>query len=85
MQEYRQAVQGSPSAGAPAKLGIPSGLHVEHPLTGEAVALWITNYVVSEYGEGALMGFRPMTSVTSISPVRPACLCGLSSRLRVAL
>ena len=42
--------------GAQAKLGIPSGLHVEHPLTGEPVAVWITNYVVGEYGEGALMG-----------------------------
>ena len=56
VQEYRQAVQGSPAAGAQAKLGIPSGLHVEHPLTGEPIAVWITNYVVSEYGEGALMG-----------------------------
>ena len=56
VQEYRQAVQGSPSTGAQAKLGIPSGLHVEHPLTGEPVAVWITNYVVSGYGEGALMG-----------------------------
>ncbi|MGE8122751.1 leucine--tRNA ligase [Pseudomonas fulva] len=52
----RQAAQTSSAAGAQVKLGIPSGLHVEHPLTGESVAVWITNYVVGEYGEGALMG-----------------------------
>lgn len=48
VQTCRQSAQG--------KLGIPSGLHVEHPLTGESVAVWITNYVLDEYGKGALMG-----------------------------
>ncbi|QVM94944.1 leucine--tRNA ligase [Pseudomonas sp. SORT22] len=38
-----------------ARIGVASGLQVEHPLTGESVALWITNYVLSEYGEAALM------------------------------
>lgn len=56
VQACRQSAQASPAAGAQAKLGIPSGLHVEHPLTGEPVAVWITNYVLDEYGEGALMG-----------------------------
>ena len=56
VQACRQSAQASPAAGAQAKLGIPSGLYVEHPLTGEPVAVWITNYVLGEYGEGALMG-----------------------------
>ncbi|NWB93593.1 leucine--tRNA ligase [Pseudomonas agarici] len=56
VQVYRQSAQASPAAGAQAKLGIWSGLHVEHPLTGEPIAVWITNYVLGEYGEGALMG-----------------------------
>ncbi|MQG95529.1 leucine--tRNA ligase [Pseudomonas sp. MN1F] len=56
VQACRQSAQASPAAGAQAKLGIPSGLQVEHPLTGEPIAVWITNYVLGEYGEGALMG-----------------------------
>ena len=51
----RQAAEAGPVSSAQVKMGVPSGLHVEHPLTGEPVALWITNYVLSEYGEGALM------------------------------
>jgi leucyl-tRNA synthetase len=51
----RQAAEAGPAASAQVKIGVTSGLHVEHPLTGEPVALWITNYVLSEYGEGALM------------------------------
>ena len=51
----RQAADTDPGSSAQVKIGVPSGLHVEHPLTGEPVALWITSYVLSEYGEGALM------------------------------
>lgn len=51
----RQAADAGQASSAQVKIGVPSGLHVEHPLTGEPVALWITNYVLSEYGEGALM------------------------------
>lgn len=51
----RQAADADPGSRAQVKIGVPSGLHVEHPLTGEPVALWITSYVLSEYGEGALM------------------------------
>lgn len=51
----RQAADAGPASSVQVKIGVPSGLHVEHPLTGEPVALWITNYVLSEYGEGALM------------------------------
>ncbi|QHG64668.1 leucine--tRNA ligase [Pseudomonas putida] len=56
VQVCRQSAHPSPAVGAQPKVGIPSGLHVEHPLTGEPVAVWITNYVLGEYGEGALMG-----------------------------
>ncbi len=38
------------------KKGIATGLSVEHPLTGEAVPVWIGNYVLMTYGEGAVMG-----------------------------
>jgi leucyl-tRNA synthetase len=38
------------------KRGLPTGLHVLHPFTGEAVPVWVANYVLMSYGEGAVMG-----------------------------
>ncbi|MDB1144717.1 MAG: leucine--tRNA ligase [Alcaligenaceae bacterium] len=37
------------------KEGIPTGLYVEHPITGEKVAVWVANYVLMTYGDGAVM------------------------------
>ncbi len=38
------------------KRGQNTGLHVLHPLTGEPVQIWVANYVLMSYGEGAVMG-----------------------------
>jgi leucyl-tRNA synthetase len=38
------------------KEGMPTGLSVEHPLTGEPVPVWVGNYVLMSYGDGAVMG-----------------------------
>jgi leucyl-tRNA synthetase len=38
------------------KKGVPTGFSVTHPLTGAAVPVWIGNYVLMGYGEGAVMG-----------------------------
>jgi len=38
------------------KAGMPTGLTVTHPLTGEAIAVWTGNYVLMSYGDGAVMG-----------------------------
>ena len=38
------------------KEGLPTGLTVTHPLTGEPVAVWVGNYVLMSYGDGAVMG-----------------------------
>ncbi|KUZ73770.1 leucine--tRNA ligase [Burkholderia ubonensis] len=38
------------------KKGVPTGFTVKHPLTGEPVEVWIGNYVLMSYGEGAVMG-----------------------------
>ncbi|MGC1389040.1 MAG: leucine--tRNA ligase [Steroidobacteraceae bacterium] len=38
------------------KKGLATGLTVRHPLTGEAVPVWVGNYVLMSYGEGAVMG-----------------------------
>jgi leucyl-tRNA synthetase len=37
------------------KKGMDTGLKVIHPLTGEAVPVWVGNYVLMGYGEGAVM------------------------------
>ncbi|MCV2370320.1 leucine--tRNA ligase [Roseateles oligotrophus] len=38
------------------KKGKPTGLFVTHPLTGAQVEVWIGNYVLIGYGDGAVMG-----------------------------
>lgn len=37
------------------KRGMDTGLTVTHPLTGEELPLWVANYVLMAYGEGAVM------------------------------
>jgi leucyl-tRNA synthetase len=37
------------------KEGVPTGRHLVNPVNGERVPLWIANYVVGEYGTGAIM------------------------------
>jgi leucyl-tRNA synthetase len=38
------------------KKGMPTGLVVRHPISGEAVPVWVGNYVLMSYGDGAVMG-----------------------------
>jgi leucyl-tRNA synthetase len=38
------------------KKGMPTGLHVSHPITNEKIPVWVGNYVLMGYGEGAVMG-----------------------------
>ena len=38
------------------KEGLPTGLFVTHPLTGKQVEVWVGNYVLMTYGDGAVMG-----------------------------
>jgi leucyl-tRNA synthetase len=38
------------------KEGMPTGLFVTHPLTGDKVEVWVGNYVLMSYGDGAVMG-----------------------------
>ena len=37
------------------KLGVDTGITAVHPLTGEAVPVWVGNYVLMDYGSGAVM------------------------------
>ena len=38
------------------KKGMPTGLYATHPLTNEKIPVWVGNYVLMGYGEGAVMG-----------------------------
>ena len=38
------------------KQGVFTGAHAKNPLSGERIPIWVTNYVVAEYGTGAVMG-----------------------------
>jgi leucyl-tRNA synthetase len=38
------------------KVGHPTGAYAQHPLTGEAIPIWVGNYVLMDYGTGAVMG-----------------------------
>ncbi len=37
------------------KKGMPLGISAEHPLSGDAVPLWVANFVLMGYGTGAVM------------------------------
>jgi leucyl-tRNA synthetase len=38
------------------KEGMPTGLFVTHPLNGHKIEVWVGNYVLMSYGDGAVMG-----------------------------
>ncbi|SEN03366.1 leucine--tRNA ligase [Lihuaxuella thermophila] len=38
------------------KVGYPTGAYAKHPLTGEMIPIWVANYVLMDYGTGAVMG-----------------------------
>ena len=38
------------------KAGLPLGMTVKHPITGDTVPVWVGNYVLMTYGDGAVMG-----------------------------
>jgi len=37
------------------KKGMPTGVFVTHPISGEKLPVWVANYVLMGYGEGAVM------------------------------
>ena len=64
------------------KKGRRTGLHVLHPFTGKPVEVWVANYVLMGYGEGAVMGvpahderdfeFANRNGIDVLTVVRPA-------------
>jgi len=56
IEECRKGAVADAELATMEKKGVPTGFSVVHPLTGEPVAVWIGNYVLMSYGDGAVMG-----------------------------
>jgi leucyl-tRNA synthetase len=55
VEECKRGATKEAEAATQEKKGMPTGLFVTHPLSGEKIPLWVANYVLAGYGEGALM------------------------------
>jgi len=55
IEECKQGGVSEAEIASQEKLGRATGLFVTHPLTGEQVEVWIGNYVLMGYGDGAVM------------------------------
>ncbi|MBQ7626705.1 MAG: leucine--tRNA ligase, partial [Rhodocyclaceae bacterium] len=55
IEECRQGSVAEADMETMEKKGVATGLFVRHPLTGEPVPVWVGNYVLMGYGEGAVM------------------------------
>ncbi len=56
IEACKQGGQSEADLAARDKEGMPTGLTVTHPLSGEPVPVWVGNYVLMSYGDGAVMG-----------------------------
>ena len=55
------------------KLGMDTGMTATHPLTGEAVPIWVANFVLMSYGSGAVMSVPATMSATTPLPASTSC------------
>ena len=56
IEEWRQAPATESELATQEKRGMPTGLTVRHPISGENIPVWVGNYVLMSYGDGAVMG-----------------------------
>lgn len=55
IDECKQATTAEADMATMEKTGIATDITVVHPLTGESLPVWIANFVLMEYGSGAVM------------------------------
>jgi leucyl-tRNA synthetase len=55
VEECRQGDMAEATLATMEKRGMDTGLKVVHPLSGETLPVWVANYVLMSYGEGAVM------------------------------
>ncbi|GHO46359.1 leucine--tRNA ligase [Ktedonospora formicarum] len=53
---YQEQVSKLPVDAERGATGVFTGAYARHPLTGESLPIWITDYVLEGYGTGAIMG-----------------------------
>src|SRR5579864_7602530 len=56
IEECRRGAVNEAELATQEKRGMATGLHVLHPFSGEPLEVWVANYVLMAYGEGAVMG-----------------------------
>ncbi len=56
IEECKQGGTTEAELAAREKVGMRTGLFVTHPLNGHKIELWVGNYVLMSYGDGAVMG-----------------------------
>ena len=56
LEECKKGGVAEAEAATAEKKGMATGFFVAHPLTNERVPVWVGNYVLMGYGEGAVMG-----------------------------
>ncbi|MDU0810468.1 MAG: leucine--tRNA ligase [Burkholderia sp.] len=56
INEYKHTSTAEADISLIEKKGIATGFRVEHPITGCSIDVWISNFVLMSYGEGAVMG-----------------------------
>jgi len=56
IEECRRGTVTEAEVATQEKRGVATGLHVLHPFTGKPLPVWVANYVLMAYGEGAVMG-----------------------------
>ena len=56
VDDCRQASVAEADLAQAEKRGMDTGLRCRHPLTGEPLPVWVANYVLMDYGSGAVMG-----------------------------
>ncbi|NUZ04572.1 leucine--tRNA ligase [Piscinibacter koreensis] len=56
IEECRAGATNEAALATQEKKGVATGLYVEHPLSHEKIPVWVGNYVLMSYGDGAVMG-----------------------------
>ncbi len=54
-EECRKATTAEADLATMEKAGVQTSFEVSHPLTGESLPVWVANFVLMEYGSGAVM------------------------------
>lgn len=56
---YQASISSRSISESHAMTGVFTGSYAKHPLSGERIPIWIADFVLDEYGSGAVMGVQP--------------------------